>query len=199
MMSLENISRVLLSLILFPMLAIGLYHRLRAAATKEKLDRRQEGMVILITLRLVGLGLWVLVFAWLISPSALSGFAVELPAWLRVSGFGMGLIAMAWFWWVFRSLGKNITDTVVTRKEHTMVRHGPYRWVRHPLYTGIVPFGLAIAMLTANWLIVALAAVTFGILAVRTRVEERNLVARFGDSYREYMESTGRFFPKLGG
>jgi len=198
MTDVNQLSRVLLSMILFPMFAIGLYHRLRAAATKEKLDRRQEGLVILITLRLVGLGLWVLVFAWLISPSAFSGFALELPAWLRFSGFGMGLIAMAWFWWVFRSLGKNITDTVVTRKEHTLVRHGPYRWVRHPLYTGIVPFALAISMLTANWPIMAMAVATFGFLAVRTRVEERNLVARFGDSYRDYMKSTGRFFPKLG-
>jgi len=198
-MSLENQSRILLALILFPMIAIGVYHRLEAAATKEKLDRRQEGLVILITLRLVGLGLWLLVLAWLISPALFRGFAVELPGWIRVSGFGMGLVALGWYWWVFRSLGKNITDTVVTRQEHTLVQHGPYRWVRHPLYTGIVPFGLAIALLTANWLVLALTVATFVLLAVRTKVEERNLVARFGDSYREYMENTGRFLPRLGG
>ena len=36
--------------------------------------------------------------------------------------------------WTFRCLGKNLTDTVVTRQEHTLVMQGPYRWVRHPFY-----------------------------------------------------------------
>ena len=36
--------------------------------------------------------------------------------------------------WAFQSLGSNLTDTVVTRRQHTLITHGPYRWVRHPFY-----------------------------------------------------------------
>ena len=58
--------------------------------------------------------------------------------------------------WTFHSLGKNLTDTVVTRREHTLVTHGPYRWVRHPFYDVVLLWGLSMSLLTANWLMALL-------------------------------------------
>jgi len=53
-------------------------------------------------------------------------------------------------------------------------------------------------MLSANWLIAALSVALFVILNIRLPQEEAGLIEKFGDEYREYMQRTGRFLPKLG-
>lgn len=99
-------------------------------------------------------------------------------------------------YWVFSSLGKNITSTVAIRKDHALVMHGPYRWVRHPLYTvGFLAF-VGFSLLAANWFIFAMLLLGYPVLILRTFTEEANLVARFGDEYRDYMRRTGRFLPR---
>ena len=95
-----------------------------------------------------------------------------------------------------RSLGTNLTDTVVTRKSHTLVTRGPYRWVRHPFYIAMALFILAMGLLAANWFILISGAVVFILLGIRSATEEAHLLERFGEPYREYRESTGRFLPK---
>lgn len=97
----------------------------------------------------------------------------------------------------FLSLGENLTDTVVTRQTHTLVTHGPYRWVRHPFYDSAALLALALSLITANWLFFVTGVVLFCLSIIRTRTEEEILVARFGDSYRAYMERTVRFLPRL--
>ncbi|MBC8107206.1 MAG: isoprenylcysteine carboxylmethyltransferase family protein, partial [Anaerolineae bacterium] len=107
------------------------------------------------------------------------------------------LTGVALLVWTFRSLGSNLTDTVVTRKQHTLVVHGPYRWIRHPLYSAAALVIPAVSLIAANWFFFALGITLLCILIVRTRTEEANLVARFGDSYQKYMERTGRFVPRI--
>ena len=99
--------------------------------------------------------------------------------------------------WTFLCLGKNLTDTVVTRQKHTLVTRGPYRWVRLPFYDSAALLALALSLITANWFFFRTGVVMFCLLIIRTRTEEENLVARFGDSYRAYMERTGRFLPRI--
>jgi protein-S-isoprenylcysteine O-methyltransferase Ste14 len=176
--------------------AIMLYHRLKSWAAKETLDRRQEGLFILATLRPVGLLLWLGVIAYLINPAWMAWSSVPLPAWLRLTGGVVCAVGLGLLSWTLRSLGTNLTDTVVTRRAHTLVTHGPYRWVRHPFYDALALLVLAIALLAANWFILAAGAVVFVLLAVRTRTEEAQLLARFGEPYRTYVRATGRFVPK---
>jgi protein-S-isoprenylcysteine O-methyltransferase Ste14 len=99
--------------------------------------------------------------------------------------------------WTLRGLGRNLTDTVVTRRAATLVTHGAYRWVRHPFYLcmALVIFGNA--LMAANWFMLAAGAVVLSFIAVRTKTEEEKLVARFGDDYRSYMRRTGRFVPRF--
>ena len=99
--------------------------------------------------------------------------------------------------WTLRSLGKNLTDTVVTRKQHTLVTSGPYRWVRHPFYVCASLVELAVFLLSANAFFLVTGGLIFLLLALRTPVEEANLLGRFGEDYRRYMDRTGRFFPRL--
>jgi protein-S-isoprenylcysteine O-methyltransferase Ste14 len=180
-------------------LPIGLYFRIRSQATRERLDRRKEGILIMVGLRLCGLLGWILFTAYLISPGWVNWSSIKLPAWLRWAGAPLGLLVVpVLLFWTFHSLGKNLTDTVVTRREHTLVTHGPYRWVRHPFYVVLFLWVLSFTLLTANWLLALLGGAALTMLVVRTRIEEAKLIERFGDEYRAYARRTGRFFPLLG-
>jgi protein-S-isoprenylcysteine O-methyltransferase Ste14 len=191
--------RAILGLNVAIVLPIGIYHRLQAkrAAAGERLSRRDEGLFILIALRLGGLIAWVALLLYLIDPALLAWAAVPLPLWLRRAGAVVGLVVVPPLsFWVFRSLGTNLTDTVVTRRAHSLVTHGPYRWVRHPFYGVAFLMFLACSLMTANAFIALLSAFDMVLLVARTRIEERKLIERFGEEYRSYMRRTGRFFPR---
>jgi protein-S-isoprenylcysteine O-methyltransferase Ste14 len=135
--------------------------------------------------------------AYLIDPASVSRFSLPLPLWLRWIGAALALLVPLLLFWTFRSLGKNLTDTVVTRKVHTLVTHGPYHWVRHPFYDVVLLAVLAMSLLSANWLLALLGLAAVGMLLARTRIEEAKLAERFGAEYQAYAQRTGRFVPRL--
>jgi protein-S-isoprenylcysteine O-methyltransferase Ste14 len=176
---------------------IGIYYRIRSQATGEPLDRRQEGLFILATLRPAGLLLWLGVIAYMVNPAWMAWSSIPLPVWLRWTGVGLCAIGGGLLLWTFQRLGKNLTDTVVTRREHTLVTSGPYRFVRHPFYDSAALFVLGTSLVAANWFLFVTGVLFVGLVMIRTRTEEEKLLARFGDSYGAYMERTGRFLPRL--
>jgi protein-S-isoprenylcysteine O-methyltransferase Ste14 len=185
---------LVIMLVVFP---VGIYHRLQSQATGERLDRRQEGLFILATLRPLGIVLMLGVIAYLIDPAFMAWSSMPLPVWLRWTGVSVCAMAGGLVIWTFRRLGKNLTDTVVTRREHTLVVDGPYRWVRHPFYVSAALFVLGASLTAANWFLFVTGCFVVGLLIIRTRTEEEKLLARFGVSYQAYMERTRRFVPKL--
>jgi protein-S-isoprenylcysteine O-methyltransferase Ste14 len=182
------------SLIIFPMMA---YHRYRAG-TGEPLDRRQEGLLALLVIRPVGLATMGGLFTYLVNPEAMAWSSLPLPTPLRWAGLACSAIAGLLLFWTVHNLGPNLTDTVVTRRIHTLVTAGPYRWVRHPFYDSVGLLLLGNALAAANWFVFAGGVVLLTMLRLRTNAEEARLLARFGDAYRTYMAHTGRFVPRLG-
>jgi len=183
------------ALLLFP---AGIYYRFKSQSTGETLDRRQEGLGILLTLRPIGLAGAIALIAFMVKPSSMAWSSLPLPNWLRWAGAGVGIAGGGLLLWTFHTLGPNLTDTVVTRKTHTLVTRGPYRWVRHPFYDSGALCILANSLVASNWFILLTGVLALLLLVVRTRKEEENLLKRFGDDYRTYMKRTGRFWPKFG-
>ena len=178
-------------------MAIGIPFRIKSRSP-EKLDRMQEGLFILVALRLAGAVLWFGAIAFMISPTSMAWASLPLPATLRWIGVAIGAVTPLLFAWTLSTLGPNLTDTVVTRQSHTLVTRGPYRWVRHPFYDCMALFVLSLGLIAANWFMLAAGITVFALLAARTRIEEEKLLARFGDPYRAYLERTGRFLPGSG-
>jgi protein-S-isoprenylcysteine O-methyltransferase Ste14 len=135
--------------------------------------------------------------AFIISPSSMAWSSVPLPAWMRWIGAALGVIAGALLIWTLRTLGKNLTDTVVTRREHTLVTTGPYRWIRHPFYASVALAVVANSLTAANWFLFVTGGLLFTLLVIRCEREEENLIARFGNGYKSYMHRTGRFLPRI--
>ena len=133
---------------------------------------------------------------YMVNPARMAWSSMPLPIWLRWMGVGLAVAGSALIVWAFRNRGKNLTDTVVTRREHTLVTTGPYRYVRHPFYIAVALSMLGNALAAANWFLLIGGAVVFTLLAIRTRIEEEQLAARFGDAYRAYLGRTGRFLPR---
>ena len=192
----ETTFRVVLFVCFVAMVVITGYHRIRAAATKEPLDRRKEGFFVLATLRPIAFSIYGAVIAYLINPRWMAWSSLPLPDWLRWSGAFVFVIGLAFLAWTLHSLGVNLTDTVVTRKAHTLVTRGPYRWVRHPFYDALASFVVAMSLLAANWFILVSGTIVFILLAIRSKTEEEQLLNRFGELYQKYKEGTGRFLPK---
>jgi protein-S-isoprenylcysteine O-methyltransferase Ste14 len=193
----DHTFRLALILLAFMMLPFLAYHRVKSQATGERLDRRQEGLFILFTLRPVGAAMWVAVLAYMINPRWMAWSSVGLPEWLRWAGVALGVIGASLLIWTLPNLGKNLTDTVVTRKAHTLVSSGPYRFVRHPFYDAVALYVAANALAAANWFLLLTGAMVVALLVIRTRTEEEKLALRFGDSYRAYVGRTGRFLPRI--
>ena len=158
-MMIDQTFRLALLVIVLIEFPIAVFHRLRSQAPREPLDRRQEGWFILLTLRPLGLATWAGVIAFLINPSYMAWSSVPLPAWARWAGVAISAMGGALLTWTLVRLGPNLTDTVVTRREHTLVTRGPYRFVRHPFYDAAALFVMGIALLAANWFVFAAGAV----------------------------------------
>jgi protein-S-isoprenylcysteine O-methyltransferase Ste14 len=122
----------------------------------------------------------------------------RLPLFLQYCGTITMIVALWLFWRAHVDLGLNWSITLEMRKEHQLITHGVYRRIRHPMYAAIFLFAVAQGLLLQNWLAGWGGFVTFGLLyLIRAPREERMMGEFFGESYRYYVERTGRLWPRF--
>jgi protein-S-isoprenylcysteine O-methyltransferase Ste14 len=193
----ETICRIVLGLVILGTVAIGIPHRIRADRAGGSVSARVDPAWFWIIMAIVGPPMALTCVAFLIQPRWVDATAVAIPPWLRLIGAPLCLIGIALFNWMFRHLGLNVTSTSMPRASANLVTSGPYRWVRHPMYSAALILVVAAALLTANVIVAVGGIIMFVLLAARSRIEERRLVEKFGDAYRSYQRRTGRFLPRL--
>jgi protein-S-isoprenylcysteine O-methyltransferase Ste14 len=141
----------------------------------------------------IGFGL-----AYLFFPSAIPWSYLDLPFWLRWIGLLLLIIGISLLWSAHHHLGRSFHSFVVQKSEHEFVQSGPYRSIRHPIYTAYVLNYLGGGLLAASWVIIIIPT-TFFLLMISLRMpeEEAAMVQQFGEPYEEYMQRTGRLLPKI--
>ncbi|HLH60957.1 MAG TPA: isoprenylcysteine carboxylmethyltransferase family protein [Ktedonobacteraceae bacterium] len=98
--------------------------------------------------------------------------------------------------YAIRTLGQYFTREVATRPDQAVVQRGPYKFIRHPAYSGTLLTVLGIGLATANWVSLAsIMLLSFIGYSYRVMVEEQALRRALGQPYIEYMHHTKRFIP----
>lgn len=170
----------------------------RSTARSRGSFEYKEGRLNMAVRGVAGISYILAVAVYLVYPRYLHWAGFPLPAWVRWLGAGLAVASIGLLGWVHRALGQNFSTTLHVREKHTLITHGPYRWVRHPMYTALIIFFVGVLLLSANWVIglPGLVAAPFFLIA-RIGKEEAAMLDLFNDEYCEYMKRTGRFLPRL--
>ena len=100
--------------------------------------------------------------------------------------------------WAILTLGRFFTVDVRVHPDQTVVERGPYRWVRHPSYSGLLIFFVGLGLALNDWLsVIVLAILPAAGLIIRIRSEERALLTGLGEDYRRYAATRRRLFPGI--
>ncbi len=193
----ENTYRFFLIVVAAVQTVISIRYVRRAEAGSTIFRHREEG--ILLT---VGIGVFYLVYGaafliYCVNPAWMGWSGVGIPAWGRWLGVIPLFAGGGCLIWGLHHLGVNLAISISTKQQHVLIRSGPYRWVRHPLYIGGMVESAGVCLLMANWFVALGAGLFWAMIAMRTPMEEQVLINTFGDEYRSYMQSTGRFLPRL--
>ncbi|MEJ2447149.1 MAG: protein-S-isoprenylcysteine O-methyltransferase [Anaerolineales bacterium] len=121
----------------------------------------------------------------------------SLPAWVGWLGAALFAGAIALLGITHRALGPSWTPTLGLRKDHQLVTGGVFKYIRHPMYAAHLLWAIAQPMLLHNWI----AGFSFLVVALpqyllRVEAEEEMMLDSFGEEYADYMEDTGRIFPR---
>lgn len=135
---------------------------------------------------------------YIIFPNLVSWASIQLPAWVRWLGVGIAVAGFLLLEWSHRALGRNWSDQPRITETQQLVQSGPYRWIRHPIYTSFLLILGSTLLITANWFVGGLwiAAVSSDGL-IRIRYEEAAMLKKFGDDYIDYQRRTGLILPRI--
>lgn len=137
--------------------------------------------------------------ALLLEIAPIRGLGRFLPASSIIMTAGLAVEAMGLFLtiWARRHLGRNWSGEITIKVDHQLIRSGPYKLLRHPIYTGLLAMYTGIAIVTGEWLaIVGLAMAIFAYWR-KIRLEEANLKVAFGADYESYRRETWTLVPGL--
>lgn len=189
--------RVVLILIAVVQNGLAGYSLRNAGAISSIFQRRSEGVWLSLGIGASFLAFCGAMIVYLVNPAWMTWSGLPFAPAARWSGLAPLMCGSALIVWGTRHLAENFTMSVETKSSHKLITTGPYRWVRHPLYSGLLIEALGVSLFVANWFVAGSAAATWALLAVRTRIEEDNLVEKFGGEYREYQARAGMFIPRL--
>lgn len=121
-----------------------------------------------------------------------------LPHWLFYPGLTLWLLGLALTVWAYHTLGRFFSLDVQIQSDHRVIATGPYRFVRHPGYAGVLFAFVGLGIALQSWVGVLVILIVMGAaFAYRVGIEERFLSAELGDEYLQYMARTKRLVPYI--
>jgi protein-S-isoprenylcysteine O-methyltransferase Ste14 len=117
--------------------------------------------------------------------------------WVGWLGVAIVVLGFAIALWARAMLGSNWSGTVTIKVGHELVRTGPYRWVRHPIYTGLIVAASGTLLARDEWRGVAAIVLLWLSFTIKRLKEEEFMRQTFGAQYTDYSRTTGAIFPAL--
>lgn len=193
----DVVFRTIFLILLLGFIAIRAYYALKLKPTVKTMVTKWEGKRTMIFRTVLGILMLLFLLLYISSPQLLTWSFLPLPTWLSWVGVALNSIALGMLFLVHATLGKNWSANVTIREGHTMTTTGFYHWIRHPMYTVFIIWGLALFLLTTSWCLGILFIAFICWLVVRAGKEETMMVEQFGDQYQMYRKHTGKFLPHL--
>ena len=171
---------------------------MRVSGEAQSIRANRKKFVSVLGLFILG-QVWVLgSLVFIVRPQLMDWTRFQLPYWVRWFGAFVTVSGMALEFATQLALGRNYSTTVHISSEQTLVTKGPYRYVRHPMYTALITAGIGLGLLSASWYFLLPFILATIIIIIRIPHEEAALIEKFGAQYIQYVQQTGRFFPRLG-
>ena len=171
------------------------YWFISAARTRASTKRRQPFPPLLLVTFLLILG-WAL-FAGVAPPGLLQERVIPPNDWTLSAGLAITALGLGFAVWARVHLGRNWSSRPTIRVGHTLVRTGPYRFVRNPIYTGLlIGFTGTAIVIGAFWAFVLILFLAAAFL-LRIREEEKLLLEEFGGEYEKYRREVRALIPWL--
>ena len=165
---------------------------MKEKAIKSKQPQLEKFLVILNFPALAVIPIIIIFSKWLDFAS------MGLPNWIRLVAWFMLVLNLGLFLWCHKTLGRNWSMVLEIRKDHKLIINGPYKYVRHPMYTHFWSLMIFQGIMLDNWIQLAYGIITWGILYfLRIKQEEKMMTEEFGDEYIEYITRTWRLVPKI--
>jgi protein-S-isoprenylcysteine O-methyltransferase Ste14 len=181
--------RIVFLFLILVNLSISGYYRRKADQKGGKVSRKKRDFLILNLLRFFGLFIWLSILVYPLIPLVLRWAEITIDDEVRPLGIILGVFVTPMIYWTLKTIGDNITSTVITRERHELVTTGPYKYIRHPLYTfGFLLF-ISLSIISGNWFLLLIAVLAFGTVFLRTSKEEAKLLKHFGEEYELYLKN----------
>jgi protein-S-isoprenylcysteine O-methyltransferase Ste14 len=168
-----------------------------ALAFGSKKTKQREGLVSRLTYILVA---WLAMYAMLSTRSLGAWARVEIlpyQAWMGPLGIAITALGFALTLWARFTLGRNWSGNVTIKVDHELIRTGPYRIVRHPIYTGIIVALIGTAIARDQWRGVVAVVLLWASFTIKRLKEEQFMRKTFGEQYVDYSRTTGAIFPAV--
>ncbi len=175
--------------------ALGVYWLVSAPGTTKAVTGEASGW------RVLRLSIMAITFLLLLSPwlrlGALGWRFVPENSFLNGFGVALTLAGASLCVWARVCLGKYWSDKVVLKVDHQLIRNGPYAYLRHPIYSGVLLGIVGTALVVGEWRCIVALLLMGTNYFVKARREEKILAGCFGEAYAEYKRATGFFLPGL--
>ncbi len=198
----------LIFLVFFFIIIIGffiirIYYQLKSPELKKpmrelmKKSFEHESRLSLTIGTFAGIFIVIAFVLYLFFPFLFPWLQLPFPDWVRWIGVILGFVSLMAFWWVHVTLGREFSKILTIQDKHTLITEGPYRYIRHPMYTSTLVYFFTWFLISTNlfffigWILMTLFIVT------RIPQEEAMLIDQFGDEYKKYILQTGRLFPRF--
>jgi len=170
---------------------------MRISGELRKFRESKRKMAVMILIFVIA-QIWVIgSFVYIIKPTYMDWTRFPIPSWTRWLGTIIAFSGMGLEFSTQIYLGRNYSTTLHISEEQTLVTTGPYRYIRHPMYTALIAVGIGLGLLSTSWYFLLPFLVTGIVIAFRIRREEEAMISKFGDEYIQYAQRTGRFFPPI--
>ena len=167
------------------------------SAIKTKPAQQREGVSSRLSYTVFVIAAFYLVFAKEIAPPWLRLHVFYPNLLTEVLGIVITAAGISFAFWARFYLGGNWSSNVTVKVGHELVRTGPYRFVRHPIYTGMIVALVGTALQRAQVRGLVAVVLLYAGFKMKSKVEERAMTDTFGAEYAEYSRTTGAIVPKL--